>query len=79
MQLTLIYTDSHFLLSKKTYSSWRDVQDEYPDYKTSLGPWSVEEVVEYLSEEYPSLHPSANEQVSNFLADVAAVKILTFV
>lgn len=79
MQLTLIYTESNFLLSKKQYLSWREVQDDYPDYKTSLGPWSVDEVVEYLAEEYPKLNPSADEQVNNFLADAAIVKVLTFI
>ena len=79
VQLTLIYTESNFLISKKQYSSWREVQDEYPDYKTSLGPWSVEEVIEFLTEEYSTLNPSAFEQVNNFLADATVVKLLAFI
>jgi hypothetical protein len=78
MQLTLIYTESNFLISKKQYLSWREIQDEYPDYKTSLGPWSVDEVIEYLAEEYSTLNPSALEQVNNFLADAVLFKVITF-
>ena len=79
MHLTLIYTESSFLISKKQYLSWREVQDEYTDYKTSLGPWSVEEVIGFLTEEYSTLNPSAHKQVTSFLMDSAIVKSLTFI
>jgi hypothetical protein len=41
-------------LSKKRYSDWREIQDEYESYLTSVGPFSVAELVEFLSEEYGS-------------------------
>ena len=78
MHLTLIYTESNLLLSKKQYSSWREIQDEYSDYKTSLGPWSVGEVIEFLTEEYSNLNPSAREQINNFVEDAAIIKTLGF-
>ena len=40
------------ILSKKRYSDWREIQEEYESYVTSLGPFSEEELVEFLSEEY---------------------------
>ncbi|HYO98630.1 MAG TPA: hypothetical protein VER76_00270 [Pyrinomonadaceae bacterium] len=49
----LIYLKpDRMLLSKKQYSDWREIQDEYESYLTSLGSFSVEELVMFLSEEY---------------------------
>lgn len=42
------------LLSKKRYSAWREIQDEYENYMTSLGPFTEEELVGFLSEQYGS-------------------------
>lgn len=42
------------LLSKRQYSDWREIQDEYESYLTSVGPFSVVELAEFLSEEYGS-------------------------
>jgi hypothetical protein len=42
------------LLDRGTYKSWREVQDAYPDYKASLGPWSETEIVEFLTSDFPS-------------------------
>jgi hypothetical protein len=41
------------LLTKKQYRTWREIQDEYSDYMTSLGPWTASDLVEFLKEEYP--------------------------
>ena len=36
-QYNLIFLRSNkMLLSRKTYSDWREIQDEYEDYMTSL-------------------------------------------
>lgn len=64
MNLHIIYTESAMYLSKKEYSSWRDVQLDFPDFKTSLGPWSDQEVEEYLDDEYRNLKPAAVEQIA---------------
>jgi hypothetical protein len=40
------------LLSKKPYSDWREIQDEYEDYMTSLGPKTENEIVEYFAIDY---------------------------
>jgi len=78
MQLHIVYTETNILLSKHPYTSWREIQDEYESYKTSLGPWEHDEVVEYLADEYPNLSPSAQEQVVAFLVEASIVKTLTF-
>jgi hypothetical protein len=49
----LIYLRSgEMIISRKPYADWREIQDEYEDYMTSLGPFSEEGLIEFLSEEY---------------------------
>lgn len=66
------------LLSKKPYGSWREVQDEYENYKASLGPWSHDQVIEYLSDEYQDIQPSPREQVEALLPAPELVREVTF-
>ena len=37
------------LLSKKSYNSWREIQDEYDNYKASLEFVTIEEIEDYTS------------------------------
>jgi hypothetical protein len=78
MNLHIIYTESEMLLSKKQYESWREIQDEYPDYKTSLGPWSIEEIEEFLADEYSKIYLPASEQVHTFIQSSNTVHVVTF-
>lgn len=55
------------LLTKKEYQTWRDIQDEYDEYKTSLGPWDVEEVINFIQFEYPMNPPFTEEQIRRFV------------
>jgi hypothetical protein len=66
--LHIIYLESRMLLSKKSYSGWRQIQGEFTDYKASLGPWPVAEVLDFLRSEYPNDCPFSEVQVSRFLA-----------
>jgi len=56
------------LLTKKQYASWRDIQDEYDNYMTSLGPWDVDSVLDFLRTEYPTNPPFTEQQVRQFIA-----------
>jgi ethanolamine ammonia-lyase large subunit len=78
MQITIIHLEDGMLISKENYESWRQIQDEYETYKASLGPWIVEEVIEYLGDEYTNLNPSAEIQVRRFLQDTQKTWKLTF-
>ena len=55
------------LLSRKRYSGWREIQDEFADYKTSLGPWPVADILEFLRMEYATHAPFTEEQIEQFL------------
>lgn len=78
VKLHIIYTQSNMLLSKKAYRSWLEIQNEYESYKASLGPWEVDQIVEYLAEEYPDLQPLAMEQISLFVTGEEEVWIVAF-
>ncbi|MBO2650812.1 hypothetical protein [Shewanella algae] len=78
MQITIIYLEDNMLISKENYESWRQIQDEYETYKASLGPWEVEEIIEYLSDEYTNMSPSAGVQVGALLQGNEKALKLTF-
>ena len=65
--LHIIYLESRMLLSKKRYSGRREIQDEFADYKSSLGSWRVTELLDFLRTEYPKRRPFSDEQVQKFL------------
>lgn len=50
----IVYCKSRMLLDKGRYESWRDVQDTYPDYVASLGPWNKSEILEFLCDDFGS-------------------------
>lgn len=78
MELHIIYTETKMLLSKKQYGSWREIQAEFSDYKTSLGPWPADAVIDYLQTDYPGLDPSPAVQVTELLQAEICCQELTF-
>jgi hypothetical protein len=52
------------LLTNKMYETWREIQDEYNDYITSLEFVSIEEVVEYIRIDYKLDEQKAMGEVS---------------
>ena len=78
MELQIVYTEDAVLLSKQSQLSWRELQTEIPSYKASLGPWSRDEVIEYLSAEYVNLDPAASVQVGLFLQSRDTMQKLVF-
>lgn len=78
MNLHIIFTETDILLTKHPYASWLDIQDTYSDYKASLGPWDHDEVIGFLSENYPDIFPSAKEQVLAILSSLEETNSVTF-
>jgi hypothetical protein len=67
--LHIIYLKDAMVLSKKPYESRRDIQNEYGDFKTSLGPWSVEEVIAFLEIDFGKNEgqwPFSRKQIEDF-------------
>tara|TARA_R110002072_G_scaffold241046_1_gene399836 strand:- start:3619 stop:3861 length:243 start_codon:yes stop_codon:yes gene_type:complete len=44
--------NSKVILSKKTYSDWKEIQTKFDDYMSSLDFESTEDLIEYLSFNY---------------------------
>lgn len=40
------------IISKKPYSGWREIQDEYEDFMTSLGPYTGEDLLDFFEQQY---------------------------
>ena len=56
------------ILSKKSYADWRQIQDEFVDYKTSLGPWSAQGVIDFFRDDFPkSPWPFSEAQIRAFM------------
>lgn len=52
-EATIIYLEDGMILSKKTYSNWMEVQEEYYDkYKANLSPMTCEEVIKFFEEDF---------------------------
>ena len=55
------------LLTKEEFRNWREIQDRFDDYMTSLGPLTPPELFGYLAVEYPTDPPFAHETINEFL------------
>jgi hypothetical protein len=65
----LVYCESRILLDRGRYRSWRDIQDSYSDYRTSLGPWSETEIVDFLADDFgpdESKWPFTRQAIADF-------------
>lgn len=76
--LHLIYTRGEMFASKRPWSSWREIQDAYAGYMSTLGPWSDEEMIDYLQDEYPNLSPNAERQISALMSGTVETVALIF-
>ena len=47
-----IVLDHDVALSKRNYRGWPDIARDWVDFKTSLGPWSEQDLVEYFEEDF---------------------------
>ena len=75
--LHLIYTHSEMFVSKRPWSSWREIQDACAGYMSSLGPWSEEETIDCLRDEYPNLWPNAEGQIGALMSGAVQTVALT--
>ena len=66
-------------MSKNSYGSWREIQDEYDNYMASLKFESAKEIREFLEEEYTALKSDAKAQIDNFVAtDTQSIEITRY-
>jgi hypothetical protein len=68
-RVTVVHTRRGTLLTKHVHLTWREFQDQYEDFMTSLGPYGIDDLFDYLGDEYPHSPPFAREDVADFLSD----------
>lgn len=53
INFTYVILQERVLLAKKKYNNWREVQQEfYDEFMTSLGPFFLEDFIEYLEDDF---------------------------
>lgn len=48
----IVFLKRAMLVARRPGADWRALQDEFLDYKTSLGPWALAQVAAWLAEKY---------------------------
>jgi hypothetical protein len=74
----IVYCESRMLLDRGRYGSWRDIQDTYPDYMASLGPWCEEDIVGFLFDDFgpdEAQWPFTRRAVAEFFASGTQVLV----
>lgn len=68
--INYILLKNNVVLSKKWYSTWKQIQDEYDDYKTSLWPWTKNDLIGYFEDDYwnESEWPFSKQTIENFFS-----------
>ena len=67
----IVYCDGRTVLDRRDYPYPRtqEMQQAYPDYKTSLGPWSARDIVDFFTCDYgrdDSRWPITRQEVLDF-------------
>jgi hypothetical protein len=52
IKIRIIFLKEKILLSKKKYRTWRKIQKEFSDYKASLRPMNIIEVINYFIDDF---------------------------
>ena len=75
-EFTYVILQQRVLLTKKKYNSWREIQDEYYDeFMTSMGPFNVDEFLEYLTDDFKEEEnwPFSKEKIMSFVSSNSEV------
>jgi hypothetical protein len=51
----VVITDPGLLVVRAPNAHWRDLQDAFPSYVTSLGPFDLEALLDMVFSEWPNL------------------------
>lgn len=65
-EYNLIFSEDKMFLSSKKYKHWKEIQDEYINYKVSLGFNSLKEVSEHIVFDYKLHEPLVAEFLLQF-------------
>ena len=66
--LHIVLTHEAWVLVRSASATWRDFQDEYADFLTSLGPMNSDEVMEMFAAEWPEVLARSTTAIREFAA-----------
>lgn len=64
--LHIIITHEELFLVRSASATWREFQEQYAGFMTSLGPMDVEGVLETFATEWPDLVEACAPAIRNF-------------
>lgn len=67
----LVYCRSRTVLDRRTDRPWLQLQEDYGDFMTSLGPMTAEEILEFFRADFgsdESVWPFARQEVLRFFS-----------
>lgn len=65
--LHIIVTDGGLILARGAEKTFRDFQDVYPDFKTSLGPMDRDGVFDMFENEWPDILVMNHDMIRTFV------------
>jgi hypothetical protein len=68
VNLHIVFLEDRTLITKRPVGDWREFQNLYADFKTSLGPWTAEQVIDFVETEYPGDPVFNRARIETFLA-----------
>jgi hypothetical protein len=73
----LVYLRSGpMVLTRQPFRGWREIQDAFGDYMTSLGPWTEDEIIDFFGEDFgdEARWPFSRARIRDFFAaDVVSI------
>jgi len=76
-ELHIVIRDAGIVLVRHTGTDWRVMQDRYPDYVTSVGPYTPVAALEWIEFERPGIHAVQAAAIAAFAAGTEDVLKLT--
>ena len=70
-QAHLVFLKSRLLIVKRPDADWHQLQDDYDDYMTSLGPWTAHEIACHFALDYTTddrKWPFSRKVISDFFS-----------
>lgn len=65
--LHIVITESGLILARGAEVTWREFQDIYPDFKTSLGPMDRDGVFDTFEQEWPDVLVMNHDLIRTFI------------
>ncbi len=75
----IIFTkNSKILLSSEIYENWKEIQDMYENYMTSLDFETIDEIIEYFMAEYNFSYEKSKELIEPIIKSINTTIELDF-